>query len=361
MTSTFAPLLARVTAILDWWKGTRPARALKRYSQANGALLCGGIAYSAIFSLFAGLTIGYTAFMSVLGSNTELRDSLLRSIDSSFPGLVSIDGTTGLIAPDQLVMTSGFTIASVVAAVVLLFSAISCMGAIRSSVRVMFALPPGRGNAVLSKARDLAGFVGVGLTILVSAVLSVLVSSATGWLLGLLGIEGTSRLLLPVLALGAAFVIDVGAFALVVVLLAGVRPPRKDLLMGSALAAVAFAVIRFLGTSVVARGAESNPIVLSFTVIITLLIWINLSARILLTAAAFTANLPLEFLERESDEEAARHAIIAAREGRPLDAPSPVPADSARQAASPARRAATIAAAALAGFLLGRHRPPPGP
>ena len=357
MTSTFAPLLARVTAILNWWKGTRPARALTRYSQANGALLCGGIAYSAIFSLFAGLTIGYTAFMTVLGSNAELRDSLLKSIDSAFPGLIKLDDSSGLIDPDQLVMHTSLNVASIIAVVVLLFSAISCMGAIRSSVRVMFALPPGGGNAFLAKARDLAGFVGVGLTILISAAVGIVLSSATGWLLNLLGIEGTSRLLLPVVAFVASFVIDMGAFALVVVLLSGVRPPRRDLWSGAALAAVAFAAIRFLGTSVVARGAEANPIVLSFTVIVTLLIWINLSARILLTAAAFTANLPLELLERESDEKAALDAIIAAREGRPLATLDAVSDDVGRPAASPGRRAATIAAAALLGFLLGRRRP----
>ena len=357
MTSPIASLVSRVQRVLEWWKGTRPARSLTRYSQANGGLLCGGIAYSAIFSLFAGLTIGYTAFMAVLGSNAELRDSLLRSIDSAFPGLITIDGTTGLIDPDQLVMTASFTIASIVAVVVLLFSAISCMGAIRSSVRVMFALPPGGGNMLLAKARDLAGFVGVALTILVSAALGIVLSSATGWVLNLLGIEGTSRLLLPVVAFVASFVIDMGAFALVVVLLAGVRPPRSDLLLGSALAATAFGAIRFLGTSVVARGAESNPIVLSFTVIVTLLIWINLSARILLTAAAFTADLPLELLQRESDEKAARDAILAARDARPADVGALVPVDAVPPATSPARRTVALAAAALAGFLLGRRRP----
>ncbi len=50
-------------ALLAWWKTTRLARALARYGQVNGALLCGGIAYSAIFSVFAGLTIGFTVFM----------------------------------------------------------------------------------------------------------------------------------------------------------------------------------------------------------------------------------------------------------------------------------------------------------
>ena len=355
---TLSPLIRRVQDTLEWWKGTRPARALSRYSQANGALLCGGIAYSAIFSLFAGLTIGYTVFMTVLGNNTELRDSLLRSIDSALPGLIKIDGGSGVIDPDDLVMSTGLSLASIIAVVVLLVSAIACMGAIRSSVRVMFALPPGGGNALMAKVRELAGFVAVGLTILVSAALGIFLNTATGWLLNLLGIEGASRFLLPVLGIAASFVIDMGTFALVVVLLAGVRPPRRDLLLGSALAAVAFAVIRFLGTSVVARGAEANPVVASFAVIVTLLIWINLSARILLTAASFTANLPLEILQREADEKAALDAINAAREGR-LEDPEAgaAPADQVTAPrSSRGRGAAAVAAAGLAGFLIGRRR-----
>ena len=359
MTSTLSPLISRVQAILEWWKGTRPARALTRYSQANGALLCGGIAYSAIFSLVAGLTIGYTVFMAVLGNNAELRDSLLKSINTALPGLVQVDGSSGLIDPDSLVRSTGLNLAGIVAVVVLLVSAISCMGAIRSSVRVMFALPPGGGNALAAKARELAGFVAVGLIILVSAAAGIVLSSATGWLLDLLGIEATSRILQPLLGFAVSFVIDMGTFALVVVLLAGVRPPRNDLLLGSALAAVGFAVIRFLGTSVVARGAESNPVVASFAVLVTLLIWINLSARIVLTAASFTANLPLEILQREADEKAVLDAINEARQGHPQEpdadaAPAPVPP---RPEPSRVRGAATVAAAALAGFLIGRRRP----
>lgn len=356
MTSTIAGLIKGVQAVLAWWNATRPARALTRYSQANGALLCGGIAYSAIFSLFAALTIGYTAFMTVLGNNGELRQELLKSIDAALPGLIQLDDSSGLIDPDSLAMSTSLNLASMVAVVVLLVSAISCMGAIRSSVRVMFALPPGAGSALIAKARELGGFVAVGLTVLVSAALGIVLNTATGWLMGVLGIEGSSKVLLPAAGVAASFLIDMGTFTLVIVLLAGVRPPRKDLLLGSALAAAGFAVIRFLGTSVVARGAEANPIVASFAVIVTLLIWINLSARILLTAAAFTANLPLVILQREADEEAALAAIIAAKDGRPRTAPPPSPPDDVRPAPTLARRALTLTLAALTGFLLGRRR-----
>jgi membrane protein len=51
-------------------------------------------------------------------------------------------------------------------------------------------------------------------------------------------------------------------------------------------------VVRVLGTSVVAGSASSNPILTSFAVIVTLLVWMNLIARIVLLAAAWTADPP---------------------------------------------------------------------
>lgn len=354
-------LVQRAQALLAWWKTTRLARALARYGQVNGALLCGGIAYSAIFSVFAGLTIGFTVFMRFLGNNDELLDSVIESVNTALPGMlqtVSGDSTTGLIDPQELVTSTSLSVASIVSVVVLLVSAISCMGAVQVSVRAMFGLPPGVGNPVLVKVRQLGGFVVIGLAVLASAVIGIVVGSVSSWVLDLIGLEGAGRYLLPVLGLVVAFLVDVGTFVLIVRLLSAVHPARRDLLLGAVVAAVGFGVIRFLGTSVVASSASTNPVLTSFAAIITLLIWINLSARILLTAAAISADLPLELLEKVSDVEAAEQAIERARAGEP----DPVSAVEARRvevqvaSASVGRRLATLAVAGVGGYLLGRRR-----
>ena len=44
-------------------------------------MLTGGIAYAALFSVFAALTIGYTVFMAVLGGNDELRQTVLDTVE----------------------------------------------------------------------------------------------------------------------------------------------------------------------------------------------------------------------------------------------------------------------------------------
>lgn len=354
-------LVERVQALLAWWKTTRVARALTRYGQANGALLCGGIAYSAIFSVFAGLTIGFTVFMRVLGSNDELRASLVSSVNTALPGVLQTtpgDEKTGLISPDALVVSTSLGIASTISVVVLLVSAISCMGAIQVSVRAMFGLPPGGGSAVLVKLRQLGGFVVVGLSVLASAVVGIAVSSVSTWALDAIGLEGSVRFVLPLVGFVASFVVDMGVFCLVVRLLAGVRPARADLLLGAVVAAAGFGVIRFLGTSVVAGSASTNPILLSFAAIITLLIWINLSARILLTAAAISADLPLELLEKVSDVELAEQAIERARAGvaEPVDRADERRAEVTVAALTVRRRVLTLLAAGLGGYLVGRRR-----
>lgn len=292
----FAGLTARGKAVLAWWQRTRAARANARFGEAGGGVLTGGIAYATIFSVFAGLTIGYSVFMAVLGNNEALRQTVLDTIDANLPGLVmtSADDTTGVIDPDSLQLSTGVGVAGLVAFVVLLVSAISAMAALRTAVRAMFAAEGAGGNAVTGKLRELGGFAGIGLAILVSALLSIATTTAADWALTALGLDGSTvgSIVLRGAGILVAFVVDAGTFALIVLVLAGQRPAWPDLRQGMLVAALGLGVVRVLGTSVVAGSADRNAILASFAVIVTLLIWINLIARIVLLAAAWTADPP---------------------------------------------------------------------
>lgn len=290
-----AGLVARAKALLAWWQQTRAARANARFGAAGGGVLTGGIAYATIFSLFAGLTIGYTVFMAVLGNNAELRSTVLTTIDANLPGLVKTSSRDdGIVDPDTLVLSTGVGIAGVVAVVVLVVSAISAMAALRTAVRAMFADTGPGGNVVASKLRELGGFAGIALAILLSAVLSIATTTAADWALGALGLEGSTAASWVLRAVGVlvAFVVDAGTFWMVVVLLGGQRPAWRDLRQGMLVAAVGLGVVRVLGTSVVSGSARTNAVLASFAVIVTLLVWVNLIARVVLLAAAWTADPP---------------------------------------------------------------------
>ena len=79
-------LVARGKELWDRVKHTRPMRANARFGARSGGVLTGGIAYAALFSVFAALTIGFTAFMAVLGDNERLRDEVLDAVDDGVAG-----------------------------------------------------------------------------------------------------------------------------------------------------------------------------------------------------------------------------------------------------------------------------------
>lgn len=283
-------LTARVTALIDWYQSTRIGRTLARMGTAQGSLLAGGIAYAALFSLAAALVIGWSVFMAVLGSHDELRQAVIAALDDALPGVVG-EGSGYLLHPEDLQLPSAITPASVVSTVVLLLSALSVMSAIRTSIQQVFGIVAVPENAVLLRARDLATFIAFGLSILLTAALSIGISMAGRQIFDALNVSGTTaRLALQGSGILAAFAVDFGIFVMLMVLLAGARPPRRDLLLGAGLGAAAFGVLRYLGTAAVSL--PSTPIATSFTVLITLLLWVNLGARIILYVAAFTANPP---------------------------------------------------------------------
>lgn len=283
-------MVAWAKAALAWWQRTRAARANARFGAAGGGVLTGGIAYSALFSVFAGLTIGFTVFMAVLGGNAALRQDVLNTLATSLPGLVDTGDGDGLLKPEDLVVSAGLNVAGVIAVVVLVLSATAAMAALRTAVRAMFGANTAGGNAVHGKLRELAGFAGMASAVLVSAVLSIAVTTAASWLLALVGLGDAAGAVVSILGIAVAFVVDAGIFALVVVVLAGQHPPRRDLLGGAAISAVGIGAVRLLGTSVVAGSVGNNALLASFAVLVTLLIWINLIARIVLLAAAWTAD-----------------------------------------------------------------------
>lgn len=296
-TGRTAPSLRARSAVwvrgrFDWWKGSRPGRANARFGAVGGGVLAGGIAYATLFSLSAGLTLGWTVFMRVLGDDEQLRATVIETVDDALPGLFDTGDGNGLLVPDDLVFSPGLTVAGAVALVVLLVSATSAMAAMRKGVRAVFGTPTDAESAVVGKLRDLGGLVAFAVVVLVSAVLSQALTGTSQWLLGVLGVDRGGGMLLGVSGAAVSFVLDAVVFVLVVTVLAGARPRRRDLTFGAVLAAAGLGAVRLLGTSVVAGSVTGNPLLGSFAVLVTLLAWINLVARLVLLAAAWTADPP---------------------------------------------------------------------
>ncbi|WP_251153258.1 YihY/virulence factor BrkB family protein [Cellulosimicrobium sp. Marseille-Q4280] len=308
--TTLRRVTARAAAVEEWWKDSRPGRATYRYLYSRGALLCGGIAYSALFSLFAALTIGYTIFVQVLGGRQELMDAVFAWINDLVPGLIAVDGSSGVIQPDDLLLDSGLSVTSAIAGVVLLFSAVSFMYHLRGAVRTMFGVSDVGQSPVLARVRAFLGFVLLAIMILVSAAAGVAVTTLGNHVMAALGLSGGAAVLVAFSGLLVSVLIDAVVVVLVVVLLAGVDVRRRDLVVGSLTAATAFGGLRYLGSSFVAGSASRNALLASFAVLVTLLLLVNFMARILLAVCAWMADPPRE---PEPEPGGPRHA----RDGRP--------------------------------------------
>lgn len=284
-------LPAPLARAVERWNDSRLGRTLAWYGRRNGALLCGGVAYSALFSLFAGLTIGWSVFSASLGRDEGLRDAVLQQVDTWVPGLVG-DGHDDLISPEQLVLGSALTWTTVVAAVVLLFSALGVMGALRSSVRAMFDLPTAGQNPVLARVWQLVGFALLGVGVVASAGASI-AAGAVGqvvesWLAGDQVVAWAVRV--GGAAVGVA--IDAVVVAMVITVVGGARPPRRDLVLGSLAAGVVAGALRWLGTTLVVGSAGANRLLAPFAAIVTILVLVNFVARLLLLTCAWMHDPP---------------------------------------------------------------------
>lgn len=283
-------LVDRAKDLWERWQASRPGRALERYNDRNGSLLCGGLAYAALFSLFAALAIGYTVFMRVLGGNPVLRAAALAEVDTWVPGLIDT-GDGGALQPADLMVSTALSVTSVVAAFVLVFSATGFMGALRTSVRAMSDLDDEVPNIVLTRLIQLGGFLLLGVAVLAGAGVSVAVSSLTPRLLELAGLGGAgSTAAVRVVGLLVGVVLDTAVVVAVVRVVSGVSPPRRDLLLGSLAVAVVAGALRYLGTAVVVGGVSRNALLGSFVVVVTVLVLVNFLGRVLLLACAWMAE-----------------------------------------------------------------------
>ena len=280
------------------WEATRAGRTLTRFNDANGSVLSGGMAYAALFSLFAALAIGYTVFIRLLGADAELRDAVLALVDVWLPGLVDI-GDGGVLSPSDLVLSTGLSWTSAVAAVVLLWSATNFLGALRSSVRAMFDETESVGNPVTDRLRQLLGFVLLAVGVLVTAGASVAVSAAVPWTLNLVGLGEGAGWAVRGVGLLLAVVLDTAVVAAVIRFVGGVRPAGRDLLLGSLAVGIVAGGLRVLGTEVIAGTAARNALLASFAVVVTVLVLVNLLARVLLLSTAWMSQSAETELQRD--------------------------------------------------------------
>ncbi len=283
MLSSLQSLIARVMTV-------RPIRVFLRYSEKNGPILAGGLSLTALYSVFAGLYVGFALLGLSIQSNPSLRSAVIGAVSTSVPGLINT-GSGGAIDLNALFRSRVLGWSSIVAGVALLATALSWFASARSAVRAVFDLGPDKTFFLLLMLRDLGLVVAFALVALASATISVVSTSALTFVFSLLGIDSKATfavVVARVIGLLLVLAIDTLVLAALFRVLLAVRIPRRRLLTGSLLGGIGLDLLKVLGATIVG-GAGRNPLLASFAVILGLLVWFGLVCQVMLLSATWIA------------------------------------------------------------------------
>ncbi len=274
-----------------WLWDQRVLRAAMRYHFGGAALAAGGVTWSAVISLTAVLTIVVNAARLFLGENPVLLDEGLAAINATIPGLIDDGTNSGIIDPNSLVVDSFWNPITLGSLIVALWTSLSVMAGLRRSIRAMFGLGGAPLIMYVGKARDLLGFIGLAVGMLISLTLTTAFGPFAHLVLGWIGVAGGATGSLAVVAATLlAGLVDALVFAMLFRVTAGVHVVRRDLMAGSLLGALGTGLLRWAGSSVL--GVVDNPVLASFTAVATLALILSLAVRLTLFVAAWTANPP---------------------------------------------------------------------
>ena len=298
-----SPFMARVKALVARIQKLKPVRVWTHYGSRRGPILAAGLAYQALFSVFAALWAVFSVAGLVIGANPELRDALLDLLGTSVPGLFTTGpGDTGAIDPDDLFRSDVLRGTGILAILVSLFTALGWLSSARDAVRDIAQLAAPPTNFFLLRLKDLGLAVAFGLALILSAALSLGSTSLLAWVLDSIGVDEKSiaaTVFARILGVTLAFALDLFVLAALYRILAGVPIPARPLWQGSALGALALGVLKTLGGALLG-GASNNPLIASFAVIVGLLIWFNFVCQVIMVGAAWVvvsandAGVPLD-------------------------------------------------------------------
>ncbi len=292
-----------VSRVIAWVLTLKIVRAVLRYSESRGPMLADSVTYRTLFSVFAGVLLGFSIAGIWLSGNPEAIDALVAAIDNAIPGLV---GDGGPIDPDALTQPIGLSLAGIISLVGLIGAAIGAIGSLRLAIRTIAATLADDIWFGWVLLRNLALAIGVGAALGASAVVTVLSTAGLVTVADMLGLSEDHFLVTwgsrSVVVL-VTFALDAAVIAVMFRVLSGLRPRARALWSGALLGAVGLTVLQQL-SGLFVGGASSNPLLASFASLIALLLWFNLSAQVILIASAYIVT----GVEEDEDRVRARHS-----------------------------------------------------
>jgi membrane protein len=268
------PLVARLTLTHVW-------RSYERLDRVKWTRLAAAMTFISFVALFPLLTVAAAVAAATLtdGQQQKLENKLTDQVPGiseqlDIGNLVQNAGTVGLIAGTLLV-----------------FTGIGWVGQVRDCLRAVWELPDREENPLVTKARDMGVLVGLGGAVLVTFAASAIGSAAVGSTARGLGLDehGWGTVLVRVAAFAVAVLADFLMLLYVLTLLPGVEPARRRLLVAALIGAIGFELLKLLLSGYI-QGIAAKSMYGAFGVPVALLLWINLTSRLVLFCASWTAT-----------------------------------------------------------------------
>jgi membrane protein len=258
-------------------------RMQEHYGSVKAGQQAGAVTYFAFLSFFPILALAFFLVGWIAKVYPDANENLTDALNGVMPGLVGTnDGQIQIDDVQKAAATLG-----IVGALVLLYSGLGWLAAMRDALVVVFEVPAKeQPNFVFGKLRDLLTLVLIGVILLVSVAVAGFVGGFSKDVLDWVNLgEQLSwlvTLLTVVLGLGANMLLFFAMF----VLLAEPRTPRRSLWSGALLGAIAFEALKQLST-VLFKSTQGNPAFQAFGIALIVLVWINYFSRVVLYSAAW--------------------------------------------------------------------------
>ncbi|WP_080796925.1 YhjD/YihY/BrkB family envelope integrity protein [Corynebacterium pacaense] len=298
-------------------------RMNERYGSKGGNQLSAGITYFSVLSVFplAMLVFGIAGVM--LARNPEVLQQIQDEITNALEG--DIGSTVNQII-DTAIAQRGTVLG--VGGLTALWSGLGWMDNLRFGVSRMWAVDPTSGSFLNKKIKDLIALVVLILALILAfGITAVGASGATTAFLGFLGLEAVPGIsyITWVIAVAIGVVANFFVFFWMIVYLPRTKVPRRPGVQAALLGAVAFEVVKQLG-SLLASNALNNPAGVAFGPIIGIMVVLYLIWRILLYCSAWAAT----------SEESLKNALVPAPEPAVIQvrteiSPVSAPTDAARK------------------------------
>jgi len=289
-------------------------RIVQHYGAVKGNAQAGAVTYFGFLSIFPILAIGFFVVGKVAKVYPDIRADVRVQINNLLPGVIGNgSGQVPLSTIEHYASTVGL-----IGLLVLLYSGLGWLSAMRQALEVMFALPRAEQPMfLLGKLRDLVTLVLIGVVLLVSVALSSAVTGFSGAILGWVGIDENAlgpgillSLIGHALAIAASTVLLLTMFKLLVV---HSHLPRRALVSGAVLGAVGFEILKIVANLLLAQ-TQKSPAFQAFGVSLILLVWINYFSRLVMYAAAWAYTAPKALRIRTAEALIAPGAALAEHE-----------------------------------------------